>query len=152
MKRRRLRRNDFLARPESHAGERTMGVTSHPGFHTAERPETTWAYAQMKVVTSDLGDELSDVGPERVVLDDYPVVVALDMSGLKRHVDYDAVHFVRPKLQDIAENVVRQPSGSPLDDLMMACEEHEKLEVVNDEGVGKVLDKILKHPIFDGIR
>ena len=58
-----MRRNDFLARPEHFHGGVTGGVESHPGFHTADSVETTYAYAQQKAVPEDL-DEITTLGTE----------------------------------------------------------------------------------------
>ena len=82
-----------------------MGVGSHPGFHTASAEETTWAYAQLKAVAEDIEATAEDVCEVRI--DDYPVVVALDMAGLTPLTDYDAVHFVRPRLVDEAREIMR---------------------------------------------
>jgi hypothetical protein len=114
---RRFTRNDFLAVPPEFHGPGTHGVQSHPGFHTAEQPETTYAYAQVKVVPDDLDEELAELGPAGVRLDDYPVVVTLDMQGLESHVDYDAVKTVKPQIVDLARELVRAAPEDMLDEL-----------------------------------
>lgn len=114
---RRFTRNDFLAIPPEFHGPGTHGVASHPGFHTAQDSETTYAYAQTKVVPEDLDDELSSLGPAGICLDDYPVVVAIDMQGLEALTDYDAIEFVKPRIIDVANEVVRQDSEDLLAEL-----------------------------------
>lgn len=121
----RYRRNEFLASPREFHGGATMGVRTHPGFHTAAVPETTYAYAQQKVVPVGIPpgwldpQDVADVAG--ITLSDYPVVVALDMQGMKRHVDYDAVHFVRPVIRDVAKSVVESSPEDPIGDLELSC-------------------------------
>ena len=111
----RYRRNVFLARPTEVAGPITHGVVKFPGFHTASEKDTTYAYAQIKVVHQDIdhepGESLRDI-----VLEDYPIVIALDMSGMKAKTDYDAVETVRPMLVDVAKQVVAE-GDTPIDEL-----------------------------------
>lgn len=113
----RYRRNVFEARPTEFSGQVTHGVVKYPGFHTASEPETTFPYAQYKTVPEDLHDELREAGVSGVTIDDYPVVVALNMRGMKSLVDYDAVEYVKPVLTDIAKQIVSQ-GGDPMDELI----------------------------------
>ena len=117
----RYERNAFQARPAEFAGPVTRGVAEYPGFHTASDKDTTYAYAQVKAVPEswdyDPGDDLRDF-----TLNDYLVVVSLDMSGLRAEVDYDAVTTVRPILCDIARQLVGEHE-EPIDVLMSYVEE-----------------------------
>lgn len=120
---RRLRRNEFLARPATFRGGMTMGVSEYPGFHTAGSEETTYAYAQQKAVPRAVADMLMPgQAPAEVRLDDYPVVVTLDMAGFKQHVDYDAVHFVQPRLWDLANEIIRQARADGTEPLATLAE------------------------------
>ncbi len=113
--------NVFRARPEEFAGRVTHGVVRYPGFHTASDPETTFPYAQYKAVPDDLDEEMDVLAPDEVTIGDYPVVIALDMRGMKRLVDYDAVEYVKPVLTDIAKQIVRE-GGDPMDELVSYVE------------------------------
>ena len=108
--------NDFQAEPRSFAGPVTTGVAEYPGFHTAELPEITYAYAQLKAVGYREGypDELEELD---LPLDDYPVVVALDMSGMKALTDYDAVKMVRPAVESVAKEAVSWREDDPIEEL-----------------------------------
>lgn len=108
-----MRRNPFFARPQEFHGAATRGVATHPGFHTADQVETTYAYAQMKAVPEHVSEEV----PAEVVLIDYPVVVALNMKGLDALTDYDAIETVKPILVEVAKEVVSQPGEDPIDAL-----------------------------------
>ena len=116
-----------------------MGVSTHPGFHTAVNEETTYAYAQQKVVPAEARDLFSlGEDPAEALLDDYPVVVTLDMSGLQQHVDYDAVHFVQPRLWDLAKIIVAQAAidgAEILDTLDEYVEYGEETKDVSDDVV-----------------
>ncbi|MBW2672224.1 MAG: hypothetical protein JRD89_02260 [Deltaproteobacteria bacterium] len=117
---RKMRRNEFQARPTDFAGGVTMGVSQYPGFHTATGEETTYAYAQQKAVSGILAGALADLTAEDVPsvrLEDYPVVVALDMAGLSPRIDYDAVHFVQPQLWDLAENIIAEAAREDISPL-----------------------------------
>ena len=119
---RKMRPNEFLARPRDFRGGVTMGVQQFPGFHTAENEETTYAYAQQKVAPETVGR----VAPEDVadyLIDDYPVVIELDMSGLPRLTDYDAEHFVRPKLLQLGQHIASEAARSD-QSLAEILEEH----------------------------
>jgi hypothetical protein len=85
-----------------------MGVHSHPGFHTAAEPETTYAYAQQKAVPEDLDEELDEWGPSGIQLNDYPLVVTLDMKGLQRLSDFDAHAFIKERMVDEAKWIVEE--------------------------------------------
>src|SRR5579883_565982 len=116
----RRRRNAFLARPEGkHHGpsERPVtGARKWAGFHTTDSMDVAFPYAQVKAVdwfeTVSVEDcpACGDAGcPEcvgRYRLRDYPVVVALDMSGLKRLPDYDAVVLAKDSLQTVAQEIL----------------------------------------------
>jgi hypothetical protein len=112
----RYRRNVFLARPTEAVGPATHGVVKFPGFHTASDKDTTYAYAQIKVVHQHI-DYDPDESLRDITLDDYPVVIALDMSGMKAKTDFDAVETVRPALVDVAKQVVGGDEMLPLDQL-----------------------------------
>jgi hypothetical protein len=78
--------------------------------------DVAFPYAQVKavdwfdVVSVDDCPACGDAGcPECVAryrLRDYPVVVALDMSGLKRLPDYDAVVLAKDSLQTVAKEIL----------------------------------------------
>lgn len=112
----RYRRNVFLARPTKSVGPITHGVAKFPGFHTASDKDTTYAYAQIKAVPEHIDHEPDD-SLRDITLDDYPVVIAFDMSGMNAKTDYDAVETVRPLLVDVATQVVGG-SEPPIDQLL----------------------------------
>ena len=68
------RKNPFKARPERYHGATQRGVTSHPGFHTADFIDYAAPYAQAKGIPPA----------------DYPVVLEFDLRGLPYKSDYDA--------------------------------------------------------------
>lgn len=74
------RENPFLTKPPvaTYKGTTMKGVHSHPGFHTSENRDIVMPYAQAKAEHS----------PNFV--DDYPVILGFDMSGLEYLADYDA--------------------------------------------------------------
>ena len=84
-------RNPFLARPTKHYGSGTVGVATHPGFHTGSSMGVCQPYAQAKVeefVPDSWGKEL-----QTHTMRDYPVIIELDMQGLPFTIDYDAANW-----------------------------------------------------------
>jgi hypothetical protein len=88
------RPNDFLARPGQKGGEPTLGTHRYPGFHTARDREVTVPYAQQRVIAPH--SEPEDT------LQDFPVIVELDMDGLTRLPDYDAIMFASEPVSIVA--------------------------------------------------
>lgn len=105
-------KNPFLRKPEGkHHGPVAGGVHPYPGFHTASDMDVTAPYAQMKGVDEvdapdDECEECEGDGcPECVSLystPDYPVVIGVDMQGLKPEPDYDAIHLSLDALRVVA--------------------------------------------------
>jgi len=81
---------DFLAEPPYSVGEKYKGVTTHPGFHTTGDLKIAAQYAVGRVAQSYTDSDENDVH----YVTDYPVVVALDMSGHEPQTDYDAEEMV----------------------------------------------------------
>lgn len=99
------RRNDFQSKPKQFRGSPTMGVYRYPGFHTAASMVTTFAYAQIKAI----GHEADVSDP---FVDDYPVIVELDMNGLAQLPDYDAIDLAYPVIVFLAKQVIRESEES----------------------------------------
>lgn len=112
----RARRNDFYAKPPKFSGAVARGVEKFPGFHTATDKDTTYAYAQMKVVPEYIEYEPDEMPLADIVVPDYPVVVSFDMKGMKSKTDFDAIETVRPVLVDVAKQVVDEDE-EPIDAL-----------------------------------
>ena len=91
-----MRRNKFLAKPEGYSGPTMGGVHEYPGFHTASNEETTYSYAHAKARPSyEDADTVHDI----------PVVIELDMRGLNRLPDFDAMKSVKPRLKDLLSEI-----------------------------------------------
>jgi hypothetical protein len=71
-----------------------IGTSKYPGFHTTSSYENASFYALNRVVESFTEEEN---GVHYTT--DYPVIVALDMSGLEKKVDYDAVQYTLETLK-----------------------------------------------------
>jgi hypothetical protein len=88
------------------------GVASHPGFHTGATVEIAAPYAQARFEEGERGGMFRD----------YPVLVALDMRGLRALTDYDAEMEVRTNIVD----VVQGNKIITLDDLEHVCDHLER--------------------------
>jgi len=71
----RVRRNPLMSRPKAHAGRSARFKSWEGGFHTG-REDQVYAYAQQKWESASDGD--------------VPVILALDMSGLRPRADIDS--------------------------------------------------------------
>jgi hypothetical protein len=89
------------------------GVASHPGFHTGETIEIAAPYAQARF-EQGIGSTYGD----------YPVIVTLDMKGLRALTDYDAEMGVREAIVDI----VQGNKVLTLDDLQHVCDADKETE------------------------
>lgn len=127
---------DFKAEPTTHRGPAAGGTARYPGFHTADRVETTLPYAQMK-----LGHDVpSDPDEDPILgLSDYPVIVTLDMNGLDPKPDADVV-WARNDLQDafreISEEMKNVSDDSLLDVLLEYVESTATSEDAESFGAG----------------
>ncbi len=94
---RRRSRNAFQAKPKSFHGQATRGVQSHPGFHTACEMKIAQPYAMMKV-ESEIATDWTE--PEIYKeLNDYPVIIELDMQGLSFEPDFDALTWFKEAIE-----------------------------------------------------
>ena len=103
------RRNPFLPTPAEPYP--THGVHTHPGFHTTRNRDVAAAYACAKVLARHTTEPDADEGVPASV-DDYPVVVELDMRGLTPLVDYDAEHFL-DGLYEVVRHTARDAGLRP---------------------------------------
>lgn len=69
-----------------------IGISEYPGFHTTEDFSVATMYALGKVDPEESSNDTHYVK-------DYPVVVALDMTGFQPKTDYDAVEIVKEVLE-----------------------------------------------------
>ena len=88
-------RNPFRAKPEGFHGPVTRGVEEFPGFHTACNMVIAQPYAQLKVSES-LPSSVDDL---ETPINDYPVIIELDMAGIEAEIDYDAAHWFSDAVQ-----------------------------------------------------
>jgi len=95
---RRFAANDFLARPERFSGTPAGLRHQLPGFHTARIMDTAVTYAQLKVDDSRTDDE---------GIEEWPVIIGVDMSGLKPLPDIDGVRMAQ-EAAEIAKNVINE--------------------------------------------
>jgi len=80
----------FMAEPPIPSSEQYGGVVEYPGFHTTGSMEIAASYAVGRVNAS-----YTEQGADgEYFVTDYPVVVALDMSGYSPQTDYDAEKMV----------------------------------------------------------
>jgi len=89
-----MRRNAFAARPKHFHGRPLHGTIKFPGFHTTDILDIAKAYAHAKVdamTPSEWGATLKKGWTYPMW--DYPVIVTLDMRGLKALPDYDAFEY-----------------------------------------------------------
>lgn len=139
MRRSRRTHNPFLAKPTNYEGGTSIGVDTHPGFHTARDIETTLPYVYGKsgpASESDAADGLYGYGG----------VVALDMRGYTPHLDWDAEETVIPAIADILDAA---PSLEDLEDL------YESGDIVNEDVVRNAVQlaffntigQVLEHPL-----
>lgn len=106
-----MRRNPFL--PEPPEQHKFLGVISHPGFHTSVDFDTAASYALGRVLNwYTLGGDTA----VKHYVSDYPVVVALDMSGITPEPDYDAEEFVKPHMEAWLEELRRNITKKSTDD------------------------------------
>ena len=133
------RLSEFMPHPPE--SRPTMGVHSHPGFHTAASFNTACAYATYRVTDHDhdsLHQEDED-GPHYVT--DYPVVVELDMRGFVAKADYDADAMMSGGLADVINDAARDndwshdgtPDDKILDDLRSWIESWEEPSDESDD-------------------
>lgn len=71
----------FEAQPKTFAGRPMRGVESLPGFHTSSNPVVAYTYAQAKIDTKNIHLNYK--------INDYPIIITLDMSRLEPLLDYD---------------------------------------------------------------
>lgn len=114
--RRRGKKNPFLAKPVKFHGHPAGGTHQLPGFHTASMRDQALPYAHQKGGAMDASRNIDEdceecddgtcpacVSRWRIV--DYPVVVAVDMSGLEAEHDIDARHVLK-NLTDAARDAL----------------------------------------------
>lgn len=108
----------FMAEPPVPQHEKYQGIIEYPGFHTTESFDIAASYAVGRVKTSFTeGDD----GINYVT--DYPVVVALDMSGFIPDVDYDAIEIVAPVLEVQLEELIGVLDDDPTDEEIVTAAE-----------------------------
>lgn len=109
------RKNPFQALPKKFHGRPAGGTHLLPGFHTAAQRDQALPYAHQKGGAMDAWiDEPCDqcdgdscpACVARYRIDDYPVVVAVDMSGLEPEHDVDARHVLK-NLVDAARDALK---------------------------------------------
>jgi len=99
-----MKKNPLSPRPQNYSGPAASGGTQE-GVHTADTLEQAIAYANLKGAPPD-----------------YPVVIALDTSGLKRIPDLD-VERAAERLQDNGEAELKYGAVQSVVDLMGHLEE-----------------------------
>jgi len=119
---RRQSRNPFLAKPEKFHGRPAGGTHQLPGFHTASDRDQALPYAHQKGGSMDADGPREDCKEcddgrcpaclSRWRINDYPVIVAVDMSGIEPEHDVDA-RYVLENLMGIAREALR--SDDPID-------------------------------------
>jgi len=92
----------FLANPPMSQGETYQGILEYPGFHTASTFEVAAAYAVGRIL--NWSTEEDEQGNHYV--NDYPVVVKLNMEGFDPKTDYDAEEMVKPALYESLKQFV----------------------------------------------
>lgn len=96
-----------------------LGIETYPGFHTTKDFSVAAIYALGRIVKE--ATEQDENG--NYYVDDYPVVVALDMSNHEKLTDYDAVEMVEPQLQVWLDQVVEDLPENPTDnDILNAAQ------------------------------
>lgn len=91
------------------------GIIEFPGFHTTTSATIASMYALGRVTNQYLDEDENGVH----YVTDYPVVVALDMSGLEKHIDYDAAELVRPVLEDFLREILNELGDDLSDDAIV---------------------------------
>ncbi len=110
------KQNPFLAKPVKFHGHPAGGTHQLPGFHTASMRDQALPYAHQKGGAMDADRNIDEDCDEcddgtcpacvsRWRIADYPVVVAVDMSGLEAEHDIDARH-VLGNLKDAARDAL----------------------------------------------
>jgi hypothetical protein len=95
--------NPFLADPKGlHYGTAAGGTEGFPGFHTGETMEIAAPYAQRKGVEYGNNND----SPTRKRIYDYPVIVTMDMRGLRPMADHDAIVFAQEAIRTVAQQAL----------------------------------------------
>lgn len=95
--------------PESNP---TFGTETHPGFHTTGSFDIAASYAISKVYANHTHEDENEVW----YVDDYPVVIEIDMEGLTKELDYDAINFVQDHLTTALDEFGREFDVEEMDD------------------------------------
>jgi len=138
-------RNKLLARPPMEY-RKTIGTQGEfAGFHTTDEYVIAVAYAVLRVIGHHTHETADG---DKYYVDDYPVVVTLDMSGYKRLVDCDAHNFVLDNLETQLDQIVEEIEDPDDDD-----EIYDKIERFGDFIESELIDEnspenLISHEVF----
>jgi len=136
----------FLADPPVPYHQKYKGIIEYPGFHTSSSFDIAATYAIGRIEQSF--EKEDEEGVHYVT--DYPVVVALDMSGYEKQTDYDAEKFVKEsfevQLDELIKEIGEDASDEDIIDKIQEYIDHSDFDQeMQDSPLGYIFEETFMH-------